>query len=495
MNVNRKRPLFQRRSESNIYRMFFWVILILGGIWLIRSVQQGEIKPLFEAPPTPTRTSDSYKLEAEALFTAGKLNDAVDTNGNVISIGAITAYQQAIHVNPNDAEALANLARIQTYSTQLLTSDPERKARLAEALASIDEAVKIAPDDSLVHAIRSFVLDWNANKSIVCTPAELAARGNCQEFEKLLAEADQESTRARQLDNANPLALAYFAEILVDQQKWTQAQQVIDQALTIDSSKMDVHRVHAYVLESLGEYSLAIEAYDKAIALAPNLTFLYLRAGLNYRVLALNSPNEEVGNQLYEKALEYFDKAARINQQLGIQDPVPLISIAKTYSQMGQFFVALRNIEKALEFQPYNPDIYGQLGVIYYKNRNYEGSIPALKCALLGCSAKESCDVRGGCAEGDPGVDVVGLELSSSTLDYYIYYGSALALLGPLNDTYCPESNRVMKQIRDAGYTSDPITARNVEANELICDPNYEPPATGTPAATDTPGLIATATP
>ncbi|MEW6402681.1 MAG: tetratricopeptide repeat protein, partial [Chloroflexota bacterium] len=211
MNVYRKRAIFRRRSESNVYRMFFWVILILSGIWLIRSVQRGDVKPLFLPTATPTRMAESYKLEAEALFTAGKLNDAVDANGNVISIGAITAYQQALRVNTNDAQALAELARIQTYSTQLLTTDVERKQRLDEAIASIDQAVEIAPDDSLVHAVRSFVLDWNANKSIVCTPAELAERGTCQEYERLLTEADREATRALQLNSSNTLALAYFA--------------------------------------------------------------------------------------------------------------------------------------------------------------------------------------------------------------------------------------------------------------------------------------------
>jgi Tfp pilus assembly protein PilF len=69
------------------------------------------------------------------------------------------------------------------------------------------------------------------------------------------------------LDNTNALALAFYAEVLVDQQKWTQALQTIEQALERDPSLMDVHRIHAYVLESLGEYALAIQAYDRAIAI------------------------------------------------------------------------------------------------------------------------------------------------------------------------------------------------------------------------------------
>jgi tetratricopeptide (TPR) repeat protein len=494
MNVYQKRAIFRRRNESNVYRMFFWVVLILGGIWLIRSVQRGEIKPLFQPTATPTRQAASYSLEGDALFTAGRLEDTVGVDGVGASIGAITAYKEALRVDPNNSQVWANLARIQTYSTQLITTDEEKKARLEEALGSIDQAALIAPDDSLVQAIYSFVLDWNANKFLLCTPDELNETGSCQAVIKLLTEAEGKAVRALQLDNTNTLALAFYAEILVDQQKWTQADQIIQQALERDSSTMDVHRVHAYVLESFGKYNLAIEAYDRAIAITPNLTFLHLQAGANYRRLAFDSPNEDVQRQLYEKSLEYFAECARINEQIGVKDPVPYISIAKTYSQMGEFFIAIRNIQKALEFEPANADIYGQLGTIFYKNRNYEGSIPALRCALRGCTAEESCEGRGGCGPNDVAAAVEGLDLSASTLDYYIYYGSALALLGPRDASYCPESMRVMRDIRAAGYDSDPITDNNVRANELICV-DLVSGAGNVPVATSTPFMLETPTP
>jgi tetratricopeptide (TPR) repeat protein len=227
--------------------------------------------------------------------------------------------------------------------------------------------------------------------------------------------------------------------------------------------------VYAYVLESFGQYNQAIQEYDTAISITPNLTFLYLRAGANYRRLAFESPNEETATQLYEKSLEYFAKAASINEQLGVEDPIPYLSISRTYSQMGQFFIAARNVQKALEFQPDNADVYGQLGVIYFKSRNYEGSIPALKCAIRGCTPDESCDGRGGCGPNDRKAQVTGLALSPSTVVYYYVYGSVLAALSRPQDNKCPDAMEILSEVK-VSFGSDPDIAGIVSAGEAICN-------------------------
>ena len=465
MNINPRHMLFRRRSESSVYRMFFWVTLILGGIWLIRSVQTGSVKPLFDPTPVPTRMAVSLALEGDAQFTAGQLE------------ASITAYREAVTLDPNDAQVLAKLARIQTYSSAMIVNRDEVVARLAEALESAKKAVDLAPDDSNVHGIYAFALDWNASYQ---SDPDLAR--------SMLAKAEQEAVRALQLDPENVLARAFYAETLVDQGKWKDAKQAIDTALQSDASLMDVHRVNASVLETGGDYALAIESYDRAIAITPNLTFLYQRAGANYRRLAFDSPNEDVQNQLYEKSLEKFDQAARINAQLKVQDPGPYLSIAKTYSQMGQFFVAIRNVQKTIEFQPSNPVFYGELGVLYHKNRNYETGILALKCAVRGCTEEESCPARGDCGTNDIPAEVKGLPLRADTIYYYDVYASELAALSTPKISYCPEALSIASEIEASEFISDPNIAADMVVVRKICNFDDENvTATGEPVISRTP--------
>jgi len=118
--------------------------MILGGVWMLQQMDKGEIKPLFEATPTPTRAPQSYLLEGDTNFTAGILN------------AAIRAYEEALEMNPNDAETWAKLARIQTYSSAFLITNPDKKERLAQALTSADKAVGLAPENSTVRASARF---------------------------------------------------------------------------------------------------------------------------------------------------------------------------------------------------------------------------------------------------------------------------------------------------------------------------------------------------
>jgi tetratricopeptide (TPR) repeat protein len=456
------------RAKSNPYRILLLTFLILGGVWLLLQMKSGQVQSPFNPTPTPTRSPQSYILAAQAYFAAGKLDDPASDQD------AIGAYQQALQVDPGNAEVWAELARIQTYSSSTLSTDQERLDRLQAALTSAEKAVELAPDDSTVAAINAFVLDWNASSNLV----------SAADREAYLAKAETTATRAYLLDPQNALALAFYAEVLLDQQKWDQAQQYAKQAVELAPDSMDTHRVLGTVLESWGYYRDAIDEYIKASNITPNLTFLYLRIGLGYRQL-----------QVFNTALEYFSKAATINAQLGIKDPYPYIAIAKTYAQQGEFFIASRNAEKALAFDPANADTYGQLGMIYVQARNYETALPALRCAVDGCTADGNDTAKLFVDNGILPASTAVQPLPLTNLNvayYYVRYGSVLAYLSTPDNGYCSHSFELMTQLR-LTYPDDPVLMKNVEDNEATCRSLMGTPSSPvTPSSTTQPSQTPT---
>jgi tetratricopeptide (TPR) repeat protein len=435
MYVPKRKPLFRKDMRTtNPYGVAGMLAVIILLVMVLRGLNQGEITPMFMPTPTPTRTLASYAEEGSVYFGAGDLEKAIE------------AYQQAVALDPNDAQLRAELARILIYSSTRSTNDQERINRLEEALAMANSAVELAEEDSMVHAVKAFALNWLAGNQT--TPEERTA---------LLTQAEQEAIYAIQLDNQNMLALAYYSEILVDQQKWIQAEQNAREAAARAPEIMDVHRIYGYSLESLGNYSQAINEYKEAVRINPNMTFIYLRIGANYRRI-----------QQFDAALEYFAKAANINEQLGVKDSIPYFSIATTYTQMGEFFPAGLNARKGLAYSPDNADAYGRLGIVYTRSRNYEGAILTFKCAVQGCTAEESCEVRQCDPETEPDVNVQGLPLSAGTVDYYLAYGSVLAAMHRPVNGYCEEGMDILAAVK-ADYSSDPIIMQNVIESETIC--------------------------
>jgi tetratricopeptide (TPR) repeat protein len=442
-NFPGNRYLFRPRRKTNLIKIYFLVFFILIGAFIFREVEAGDIKKPFLPTPTPTRTANSFAAEGETYFLAGDIT------------GAIAAYGQAANLEPNNSQVWSELARIQTYSSSLLTTDAEKKLRLEEAMQSAERAVEVNPDDSSASAILALVYDWYA---IPLYAGEEAAG--------YLLKAEQASVKSLQLNNQNPIALAVRAEIFLDQFRYIDALDYAERAVQADPTSMDVHRVYGFVMESLGNsYEDAIVAYQKAVEINPNFTFLYLKIGQNYRQL-----------KLYDEALESFVKAAKINEQIKVKDPIPYLAIARTYVQQGEFFIAARNVMKALEFTPGDPAVYAQLGDVYHRSRNYEGAILAFDCALDGCTAKESCIVRQDCSEETPDEEVpdypiTGLPLTSTTVVYYYTYGSELSALHIRTNNYCDEAYRIFDIVRTQ-FVDDAGVMSIVTAGEAICEAN-----------------------
>jgi tetratricopeptide (TPR) repeat protein len=545
--------LSRDRGRSNPWRVLALLLLIVGGFLLVRAERQGEVQPLFSATPIATRTGASYADEAKAHFFAGALESSIE------------AYEEAVRVDPENANLWAMLARAQTYSSDLLTTLDLRRERLEEARSSIDHAREVNPDNSFAYAIRTLVYDWSASSEVkdtitkgdtvrvsatigeggrisanvielegaagdetpalgVETEANLRFSGLVEatgdEFwvisgrtvfltpltvireknrkDSFLAEAEQAAVRASQLDRDNFLASAFLAEVYVDQGDVRQAADLAQTAVDLALEKgierqflMDIYRVYGTVLENQAWYRSAIEAYQEAANITPNFTLLYLRIGNNYRALSD-----------FDTALTFYDKAAKINSQLGIDDPTPYLAIGNTYARQGEFFIAALNIERALDIDPANANIYGRLGSVYFRARNYESAIPVLKCAVKGCDKPETgdllCELKiylcdpGSETAAEIGEDVVGLPLSDASVEYYYTYGSALTFYAEEKDA-CDKAEEIFSELMLV-YDGDPIVEAIVEEGRLVCREAQDSQNAPTESLT-TPTQIPSATP
>jgi tetratricopeptide (TPR) repeat protein len=142
---------------------------------------------------------------------------------------------------------------------------------------------------------------------------------------------------------------------------------------------------------------------------------------------------------------------------------------------MGEFFMAIRNLEKAIELNPTQALLYGYLGVARHKNRNYEGSIPMFQCAIYGCEIvmdsllgpTQIDDDNREDYEGETTYQVQSMPLSYDSYVFYFSYGSVLSALD-----FCDEAIPVLLEVGNA-YPDDEVVTAIVAENFNICD--YSP--------------------
>ena len=99
MHIEERKDLFRKSgSRSNPYRIMALLVIIVGLVAVLRGYAQGEIWPPLVPTPTPTRTVNSFVIEAETHFQAGNLEKSIES------------YQKALILEPNNADVMRELA-------------------------------------------------------------------------------------------------------------------------------------------------------------------------------------------------------------------------------------------------------------------------------------------------------------------------------------------------------------------------------------------------
>ncbi|KEQ57016.1 Photosystem I assembly protein ycf3 [Marine Group I thaumarchaeote SCGC AAA799-N04] len=129
----------------------------------------------------------------------------------------------------------------------------------------------------------------------------------------------------------------YKGNALWDLQRYTEALNAYEKAISIDSSERWPWRNKGYLLNDLERYSEALIALNQAIRLDPNKSGVYFEKG--YALGELGKYQESI--QAYKKEL-----------QLDPDDDSALVNIGWTYSKLGQDENALSYYNKALQIDP-----------------------------------------------------------------------------------------------------------------------------------------------
>src|SRR5512138_674138 len=126
----------RRKKRPNYFMVAVLGLVLLFGYYFDQVYLPAQPNP-FDATPTPTRSPESFKTEAEKLFEDGKLLQAVD------------AYESAIKSSPQDATLYIALARVQVFA-----GDPH------EAQKNAENAILLSPNNSMAYAVRAWALDF-----------------------------------------------------------------------------------------------------------------------------------------------------------------------------------------------------------------------------------------------------------------------------------------------------------------------------------------------
>jgi tetratricopeptide (TPR) repeat protein len=336
---NYNKPFFSKRRAT--WRIYF-VGFISALIITIPLVVMAQFQPIQLATldvigmaPTATPFASDYAQQAQELFLKGDI------------AGAERYYRLAVQLQPE------NINYLYEYGKVLLEQN-----RYPEAEELGKRAIEIAPDDPRGYALTANALVWTDAASAI--PYAISGIEVRSDYAPL----------------NSALAIAY-----TNIGRYQEALQRGDLATRIDPMDANARRAFSYPLIYTGQYNLAVEQLEQAIAINPNITSPYFELASLYRRLN----QDEMAVAIFERLIELDPNNAKA-----------YLRKCETYAAAGLFQEGEPYCEKALDLDPQYADAYRMQGQLRYSRRNYEGSIESFNtCISLGSDAIECYYIRG----------------------------------------------------------------------------------------------------
>jgi tetratricopeptide (TPR) repeat protein len=385
----------RRRRNSSPLLILALLILIAGAVY-VNLVVVPATPPLFIPTNTPTTSPATFLKNAEDLIAQGKIQQGME------------AYKEAIRSDPKNSTTYITLAQLEVFNGDYQS-----------AIDNAQNAMLINANNSMANAVYGWALGFQGD----------------------YLGADAALKKAIELDPNNGIAYAYDAEVLALQyqtgkdilgvvQKATDASR---EAQRLAPNALETHRARGIVLEITQNYEEAVNEFQAAIAINPNIADLHLALGRNLRAL----------NQ-YAQAVEEFNRANALNPA----DPLPNTYIARTYLTIGDFPKAIQYAQQAVKVSPADPYMYGNLGTMFYRNRQYRESLDPFRLALYGGTTAD-------------GIKVTGLPMDNDrVVEYYYLFGLAAARI---ND--CSDALKISQYLQENAADNETAV---YNANEMV---------------------------
>lgn len=290
---------------------------------------------------------------------------------------AYAAAQQAVHANPQQAEAYAAIANTYLrYPPDI--NDPDASLRAAQE--AIDRAKALDPDgiwtlwfeSQLLQSLDQYDAALGPLDRMITQrpnwPTLYYAKGGIYRNQELPAEARHWQEQALKLDPDYPYALTELGWLAYDDGDYAKARDFFDHALrTTDDTNDYAHVGYGWTLAAQNDYTNAIAHCRRAVQIDS-------RAPLGYECLGsayLNGPKDD------NEALTNYRKVIELRPQW----ESGYIGVALVYNARGNYAVAETSLRQGLGKVKQPRFINYWLGVTLYRQGKYADAQPEFERA------------------------------------------------------------------------------------------------------------------
>jgi len=343
----------------------------------------------------------SHKIHPESPEPAFELGRAYIGQGDLKKAQA--ALQDVIKVNVNYPGALLLLASLDLQrgrvdqAIQDLSQDQVRPNSLVDHSFLMGEALAAKGNYPAADSQMENLLGNPG--STTKKPLILEALSSIKLAQHQYAEAGKLALSALQLSPQSAIALYSLGMSYVGQKQPDDGIQAVKSRVEKIPNWPQGYQVLGQVAEQAGKYSVALDAFNQALRIDPNLTSAQLGLADTYFL----SKQMDLAKRYYEKASEQkaarsyamarlgqiyeiqknYESARTSYEKALIADPDNVLAknnLAWVYAEHGgNIDTALKLAEEAKEKAPEDPSITDTLGWIYVKKGSYEAAVANLK--------------------------------------------------------------------------------------------------------------------